>query len=636
MFGADDDGKARIEVRRKLCDVAALRDGLARHDEDRGRRDARLHEEHRVGRIAREERDRLARKIDVVVGLALGRNEHHRELALDEAFDHPRNAFVHSDYDRFAAAAKGLRGRGFFVVTDRGNRARSGVPRPGPADHEAVRQERNQAEDKGVERDREDRRPYDEAHHLAVGKTQRNPLSRDNVGEFTDLREGGGHGEGGLERPAQKKHEAEAHARRAAQNDRDNEKDFVGVLHEDVPVEHHPHRNEKEDRKGVLQRQRVRRGALGIAALAHHHAGQKGSQGIAHVEEDARGVRDAEREREDRQREEFPRARHGDALQNEGDDAAAAAQHQKGEERHARQRRENVPHDRPSVDGTAREHDGRKRRQKHEDDDRHEVLHDEPAHRDAAFGRVRELGHLEGLRHHHGRRAGEGQTEKRRASRAPVPKAPGKKRAQQDDEEHLQKRSRESHALYGQKIAHREVQAHAHHQEHHAHFGELFRHRPVHRRQPREELHENARKQIADQGRHPEVAFGQIPEDERQTEGADKAGDEREILHANSMVRGVEKGGLYYSRNFRRLGQQWRRRRESWPPFLLLGVVVRPERLPAQDLCPALPTTDRVFPLVTRKTSEMRKAPAGAKPVEASSVRPNKRNQFVGTLPATP
>lgn len=71
-------------------------------------------------------------------------------------------------------------------------------------------------------------------------------------------------------------------------------------------------------------------------------------------------------------------------------------------------------------------------------------------------------------------------------------------------------------------------------------------------------------------------------------------------------------------------------------PFLLLGVIVRPERLPAQDLCPALPTTDRVFPLVTRKTSEMRKAPAGGKPVEASIACPDKRNQFVGTLPATP
>ena len=68
------------------------------------------------------------------------------------------------------------------------------MPRPGPAHDEAVRKERNQAEDEGIERDREDRRPYDEAHHLAVGKTQRNPLSRDNVGEFTDLREGGGHG----------------------------------------------------------------------------------------------------------------------------------------------------------------------------------------------------------------------------------------------------------------------------------------------------------------------------------------------------------------------------------------------------------------------------------------------------------
>ena len=64
-----------------------------------------------------------------------------------------------------------------------------------------------------------------------------------------------------------------------------------------MPVKEHPDAHEEEDREGVLKRNRLGRGAVRKAALAHHHAGEEGAEREAHVKDRGRGVGDAERRR---------------------------------------------------------------------------------------------------------------------------------------------------------------------------------------------------------------------------------------------------------------------------------------------------------------------------------------------------
>ena len=115
-----------------------------------------------------------------------------------------------------------------------------------------------------------------------------------------------------LERP-----DKEERANRLPENDREEDREhFPRILDENAPVKEHPDRDEEEHGKGVLERERLRRGAVRKAALLHDHAGEEGAKREGDVEDFRRTVRNAHGAREHEEREELARTglrdlRHG-------------------------------------------------------------------------------------------------------------------------------------------------------------------------------------------------------------------------------------------------------------------------------------------------------------------------------------
>src|SRR3546814_1096390 len=83
-------------------------------------------------------------------------------------------------------------------------------------------------------------------------------------------------------------------------------------------IEQHPDRDEEQDGKSILQRQRVRGRPMTEIAFAEDHASKEGAECEGHAEQGGRAESDTERGRENRQSEQFARARSGDTFQYPG------------------------------------------------------------------------------------------------------------------------------------------------------------------------------------------------------------------------------------------------------------------------------------------------------------------------------
>ena len=318
----------------------------------------------------------------------------------------------------------GARRRVGTFLLDRFFRADFGrAARPGPTGDEELFHAPRKFEEHRIDGDREDRRAHDEVHHAVVGETERHGFARENEGEFADLRQGRADGERGLQGTLQKEHDPEGGEALAEHHDEERDEDLSGRFDEDVPVKEHPDAHEEEDREGVLKRNRFGGRAMRKAALAHHHAGEEGAEREAHVENRRRGVGDAQSGRQHEEREEFSRTGLGHLIEKPRHRAAPDDEHHRDEGGDVHERHENVLHQLVAARRFAsrRSEKSRERRKKNEDENGRDVFYDEPSHGDAAVP-VGELpAHFERLDEHHGRGAGERQTEDDPRAPAPIP-----------------------------------------------------------------------------------------------------------------------------------------------------------------------------------------------------------------------
>ena len=127
--------------------------------------------------------------------------------------------------------------------------------------------------------------------------------------------------------------------------------------------------------------------------------------------------------------------------------------------------------------------DLRESRQQHERKDHGEVLDDQPAHGDAAHGRLDQVSFLERLQQHHGARHGNAEPEDDAVAEIPSPDV-GKPHAEQRGEDDLADRPGNGDAAHRQQVRSREMQADAEHQQDHADLGQLPGHAGVGRRSP--------------------------------------------------------------------------------------------------------------------------------------------------------
>ena len=91
-----------------------------------------------------------------------------------------------------------------------------------------------------------------------------------------------------------------------------------GLSEEIRRIQQHPDRYEEQHGERVPQRERVRGRLMAHVRLAHHGAGQERAQGERDAEHRRGHVRDAEGDRQHREREQLPRSLAGDDEQQPG------------------------------------------------------------------------------------------------------------------------------------------------------------------------------------------------------------------------------------------------------------------------------------------------------------------------------
>ena len=370
---------------------------------------------------------------------------------------------------------------------------------------------------------------------MQVREAELEGLADQDEGELADLRERDRDDDRGVQGIAQRPDENERSARLAEEDDREDGEHLERRVDEDVPVKEHAHADEEEHGEGVLQGERIGGGAMGEAALAHHHAREEAAEGEGDVEELRGAVGDAHRDGEHEEREELARARAGDLAHGPRQDPAARDEHHDDEDRRVEEGLRNDPEelrvgDAVQAPGHPRHHDRREGRQDHEDEHRREVLDDEPADGDAAVS-ARELApDVQRLEEHHGRGARERDAEDDRLPPGAVEERMRAEGAERRGDRHLQDRAGHGDALHGPEVLHREVQADAEHQQHHADLGELIGERRVGDDAWRVLACGDAGEKITHKGRGLQEALGNEAEDKREREGDDKSRDERERM----------------------------------------------------------------------------------------------------------
>ena len=227
-----------------------------------------------------------------------------------------------------------------------------------------------------------------------------NALSCKDVAELTNLTVAGPDRKSRFQRPAGDGDESGCKSHLADDDDEHHQRDFNRMLQEHVPIQHHPNGHEKEDGKGVLQRQRICCRPMCIAAFLHHHAGKERPQSETHIENGPGAVCNDDGAAQHRQREEFvgPRQRH--FPQKARHHLAAGHEHQHDENCRPNQSGRHFP-------GHSAQRDVRplyrlcEGRQANEQHHAHEVFHHEPADGHLTIDFIGHAAKFQSLRHHH-------------------------------------------------------------------------------------------------------------------------------------------------------------------------------------------------------------------------------------------
>ena len=164
-------------------------------------------------------------------------------------------------------------------------------------------------------------------------------------------------------------------------------------------IDHHAHAREEDDRKEVLKGNGLSRHAMAELGTGNHHARQEGAKRHGEVEKRRREHRRTQCDDHYRELEELARAEARDTGKQPGEHARAHHEHERHEGHGLAERETQL---------RSQLHAGNLPRTKHhgkhdQDDDRRQILHDEPARCDAATLRLVEAGVREVLDEHHGR-----------------------------------------------------------------------------------------------------------------------------------------------------------------------------------------------------------------------------------------
>ena len=232
-------------------------------------------------------------------------------------------------------------------------------------------------------------------------------------------------------------------------------------------VQQHPDRNEKEHRKRVTQRQRLGCGSQTVVGSTDDQAGQERSERHRDAERDRGSDGNTESYGKDREREELAREGRGYSAERPRNRAVPQDDRQCHESRHLGDRHEN----RPAHVGVCRA-EARQRGHQHENQNREEILDDEPSDGDVSGQRLK----LAVIRQHadQDHRAGYRQRQPKHDSRAPrPPQATDDRRGDHGRAKALDNRTGNSHALHGKQLSKMELQSDAEHEQHDADLREL-------------------------------------------------------------------------------------------------------------------------------------------------------------------
>ncbi|GJD75310.1 hypothetical protein CFIICLFH_3551 [Methylobacterium goesingense] len=310
---------------------------------------------------------------------------------------------------------------------------------------------------------------------------------------------------------------------------------------QDAGVEQHADGDEEQHREGVLQGQGIGRRLMAEVGFGQHHAGEEGAEREGDAEEFRRAEGDAEGQRQHRQGEELPRARARRLIEEPGHEPAPAHQHHGGEDADLGQRQAEGEPD-VAVPGMVRgaravaAERGGQRRQQHQGQHHRQVLDDEPTHRDAALVAVEEPALLQSPQQHHGARHRQGEAEDEARPEAPAPDQ-RQGTAHGGGRHDLHDRTGQRDGAYRHQVLDREVQADAEHQQDDADLGELARELAVADEARRVGADEDAREEVADEGRQAQ-ALRQHSADEGEHEAEGDDGDQLCRVRHGSVVSG--------------------------------------------------------------------------------------------------
>ncbi|OFV47581.1 hypothetical protein HMPREF3178_21005 [Klebsiella sp. HMSC09D12] len=112
---------------------------------------------------------------------------------------------------------------------------------------------------------------------------QRHSQTSKNKGEFTDLRQTGGNGQGSARRVAEHPHQEEGGSRFTENDDSQRRQYCQRLLKQNHRVEQHSDGDKEQHGEGVAQRQRIVGRAMAELGFIEHHTGEKGAEGEGDV-----------------------------------------------------------------------------------------------------------------------------------------------------------------------------------------------------------------------------------------------------------------------------------------------------------------------------------------------------------------
>ena len=415
-----------------------------------------------------------------------------------------------------------------------------------------------QPEHQRVQDDRDDGAGQHEAAPLLGQHAEAHPERGEDEGEFADLRQSRRQRQRGTRRSAEQHQQQERHDGLAEQDDRQRRQYRQRLAHDDGRIEQHADRDEEQHPERVAQRQCLLGGAMAEFALRQDHAGKERAERQRHAEQIGGARRDAERNRQHGEAEQFAAAGMRRGVKDERNDPPPHDHHHpdEGEELekrnadHAPKAELGVQHllgQRDKGIGLCRSHGrgnagaGRHVRGKGRDQDQRqhhgEIFHHQPADGDVAAVAIDQMPVLHRLEQHHGGGDSEREAKDDAAQQRPAHQR-GEAHAQRGGYGQPDQRAGNGDPAHRQQVAQREVEADAEHQQDHADFGQLRGQRLVGDEARRMGADRNTGDQIADERRHAQPV-GDGPEDEGQNQCRDNGRDQGRVVGHEILRRPV-------------------------------------------------------------------------------------------------